>query len=88
VGLCARHGDAVAAAGGELAGLGIHAHGVVACFLLSPRASCVSGANVVVDGAQNPPGIAGYRARRAARRILPLAVLGSSPAKSTMRGYL
>ena len=32
----------------------------------------------------------GWRAtrRRAARRTLPLAVLGSSPAKSTMRGYL
>jgi len=32
----------------------------VAAFLLSERASWVSGANVVVDGAQNQPGIAGY----------------------------
>jgi 3-oxoacyl-[acyl-carrier protein] reductase len=32
----------------------------VAAFLLSERASWVSGANVVVDGAQNQPGMAGY----------------------------
>jgi 3-oxoacyl-[acyl-carrier protein] reductase len=32
----------------------------VAAFLLSERASWVSGANVVVDGAQNQPGISGY----------------------------
>ena len=32
----------------------------VVAFLLSERASWVSGANVVVDGAQNQPGIAGY----------------------------
>jgi 3-oxoacyl-[acyl-carrier protein] reductase len=32
----------------------------VAAFLLSDRASWVSGANVVVDGAQNQPGMAGY----------------------------
>jgi 3-oxoacyl-[acyl-carrier protein] reductase len=32
----------------------------VATFLLSERASWVSGANVVVDGAQNQPGMAGY----------------------------
>jgi 3-oxoacyl-[acyl-carrier protein] reductase len=32
----------------------------VVTFLLSERASWVSGANVVVDGAQNQPGIAGY----------------------------
>jgi 3-oxoacyl-[acyl-carrier protein] reductase len=32
----------------------------VTAFLLSERASWVSGANVVVDGAQNQPGIAGY----------------------------
>ncbi len=32
----------------------------VVAFLLSGRASWVSGANVVVDGAQNQPGIAGY----------------------------
>ena len=32
----------------------------VAAFLLSERASWISGANVVVDGAQNQPGIAGY----------------------------
>ena len=76
----------------------------VAAFLLSERASWVSGANVVVDGAQNQPGgsapcdAARPRARPsltrrsprsgAPRRTLPLAVLGSSSAKSTMRGYL
>ena len=32
--------------------------------------------------------IPGYRSRNAARRTLPLAVFGSSAAKSTMRGYL
>jgi 3-oxoacyl-[acyl-carrier protein] reductase len=32
----------------------------VAAFLLSRRASWVSGADVVVDGAQNAPGINGY----------------------------
>jgi 3-oxoacyl-[acyl-carrier protein] reductase len=32
----------------------------VACFLLSARASWISGTNVVVDGAQNQPGIAGW----------------------------
>jgi 3-oxoacyl-[acyl-carrier protein] reductase len=32
----------------------------VACFLLSARASWISGANVVVDGAQNQPGMAGW----------------------------
>jgi len=32
----------------------------VACFLLSPRASWISGTNVVVDGAQNQPGMAGW----------------------------
>jgi NAD(P)-dependent dehydrogenase (short-subunit alcohol dehydrogenase family) len=32
----------------------------VTCFLLSARASWVSGANVVADGAQNQPGIDGY----------------------------
>ena len=32
----------------------------VAVFLLSPRASWVSGTDVVVDGAQNAPGMAGY----------------------------
>ncbi|MFP5219083.1 MAG: SDR family NAD(P)-dependent oxidoreductase [Actinomycetes bacterium] len=32
----------------------------VAAFLLSPRAAWVSGTDVVVDGAQNAPGMAGY----------------------------
>jgi 3-oxoacyl-[acyl-carrier protein] reductase len=32
----------------------------VTCFLLSPRASWISGTNVVVDGAQNAPGMAGW----------------------------
>ena len=32
----------------------------VAAFLLSERASWVSGANVVVDGAQNQPGMGGF----------------------------
>jgi 3-oxoacyl-[acyl-carrier protein] reductase len=32
----------------------------VACFLLSARASWVSGANVVVDGAQNQPSMSGW----------------------------
>jgi 3-oxoacyl-[acyl-carrier protein] reductase len=32
----------------------------VACFLLSARASWVSGTNVVVDGAQNQPGVSGW----------------------------
>jgi len=32
----------------------------VACFLLSARASWISGTNVVVDGAQNQPGMAGW----------------------------
>jgi 3-oxoacyl-[acyl-carrier protein] reductase len=32
----------------------------VAAFLLSARASWISGANVVVDGAQNQPGMAGF----------------------------
>jgi 3-oxoacyl-[acyl-carrier protein] reductase len=32
----------------------------VACFLLSARASWISGTNVVVDGAQNQPGMSGW----------------------------
>src|SRR4051794_25060272 len=32
----------------------------VTCFLLSARASWISGTNVVVDGAQNQPGMAGW----------------------------
>jgi len=32
----------------------------VACFLLSARASWINGTNVVVDGAQNQPGMAGW----------------------------
>ena len=32
----------------------------VAAFLLSPRASWISGTDVVVDGAQNAPGMGGY----------------------------
>jgi 3-oxoacyl-[acyl-carrier protein] reductase len=32
----------------------------VACFLLSARASWISGTNVVVDGAQNQPGMGGW----------------------------
>jgi 3-oxoacyl-[acyl-carrier protein] reductase len=32
----------------------------VACFLLSARASWISGTNIVVDGAQNQPGMAGW----------------------------
>lgn len=32
----------------------------VAAFLLSPRASWISGTDIVVDGAQNAPGMAGF----------------------------
>lgn len=32
----------------------------VAAFLLSPRASWISGTDVIVDGAQNAPGMGGY----------------------------
>jgi 3-oxoacyl-[acyl-carrier protein] reductase len=32
----------------------------VACFLLSARASWISGSNVIVDGAQNQPGMGGW----------------------------
>lgn len=32
----------------------------VACFLLSPRASWISGTEIVVDGAQNQPNYAGF----------------------------
>ncbi|MEA2385786.1 MAG: 3-oxoacyl-[acyl-carrier protein] reductase [Solirubrobacteraceae bacterium] len=32
----------------------------VTCFLLSARASWISGTNVIVDGAQNQPGMAGW----------------------------
>jgi 3-oxoacyl-[acyl-carrier protein] reductase len=32
----------------------------VACFLLSARASWISGTDIVVDGAQNQPGMAGW----------------------------
>jgi 3-oxoacyl-[acyl-carrier protein] reductase len=32
----------------------------VACFLLSARAAWISGTNVVVDGAQNQPGMSGW----------------------------
>jgi 3-oxoacyl-[acyl-carrier protein] reductase len=32
----------------------------VTCFLLSARASWISGTNIVVDGAQNQPGMAGW----------------------------
>jgi 3-oxoacyl-[acyl-carrier protein] reductase len=32
----------------------------VTAFLLSARASWISGTNVVVDGAQNQPGMAGW----------------------------
>jgi 3-oxoacyl-[acyl-carrier protein] reductase len=32
----------------------------VACFLLSARAAWISGTNIVVDGAQNQPGMAGW----------------------------
>ena len=66
----------------------------VAAFLLSERASWISGANVVVDGAQNQPGMARLlswppdRAGAGARGPCRSAVLGSSAAKSTIRGYL
>jgi 3-oxoacyl-[acyl-carrier protein] reductase len=32
----------------------------VACFLLSARASWINGTNIVVDGAQNQPGMSGW----------------------------
>ena len=38
----------------------LRAHADVACFLLSVRASWISGTNVVVDGAQNQHGMAGW----------------------------
>ena len=51
----------------------------VAAFLLSARASWISGANVVVDGAQNQPGMGGVsrgaerRSYPASRRLDPVA---------------